>query len=55
MEYHFDFVVSGLTEAQADDLMGLITRMVDGVGGQVGGGFAPVSEPEVRDGQENTE
>lgn len=55
MEFHFDFIVSGLNEKQAEELLNLIIQTADGLGGQVGGGFAPVSESEVRDGQENTE
>lgn len=53
MEIHFDFVVSGLDEAQADYLLERIIELVSVQGGSVGGGFAPVEE--VQDEQTDAE
>jgi len=38
-EYHFDFVVAGLTEQGAGALFDYIIRVVDLLGGYLGGGY----------------
>jgi len=43
-EYHFDLVVSGVSEAVAGDLLDLIIRYVNICGGYVGGGFRDVED-----------
>ena len=52
MEFEFEFIVSGLTRQQAEDLLVHIVAEVEEQGGEVGGGFHQVEE-EAGDGKES--
>ena len=38
-EYHYDFGVYHITEAQAATLLDMITALVEGMEGSIGGGY----------------
>lgn len=38
-EYHFDFGVYNITEAQAATLLDMITALAEGMEGSIGGGY----------------
>jgi hypothetical protein len=47
-EFAFDLLVTGITRAQAEEILDLITAKAEEFGGQAGGSFV-----EAQDGEEN--